>query len=163
VGIGLQGQYGMLLESGALGEEFGSGPGLAVRLRYRMRYERALGLSFEGQAFDARSPADTVGSVTRMRLILSGLELYQMFDTRTNTHKNLAVGVGLAQVSKETNDDQTEYPGDGLYVSLGGGVESFFWGTLAIDLSARYMALFQEGGANHDFQASAGLIFYAGY
>ena len=31
VGFSLQGQYGTLLSSGNLGDEFGSGPGLAVR------------------------------------------------------------------------------------------------------------------------------------
>ena len=54
VGFGVQGQYGMMLESGTLGSDFESGPGLTVRLRYRMRYERAIGLSFEGQNFDIR-------------------------------------------------------------------------------------------------------------
>src|SRR5207244_719777 len=54
VGIGIQGQYGTLLNSGGIGDQFGSGPGIAVRLRYRMRYERGIGLSFESQRFDVR-------------------------------------------------------------------------------------------------------------
>src|SRR5580765_6857879 len=54
VGIGIQGQYGMLLESGNFGKDFGQGGGLTVRLRYRLRYERATGLSFESQNFASR-------------------------------------------------------------------------------------------------------------
>lgn len=163
VGLGMQGQYGTLLESGLIGEEYGAGPGLTVRVRYRMRYERAIGLSFESQSFDARSPADSVGSLTQTTAILSGLELYQLFGTRTRTHRMVSVGVGLAQISQDTNDGGTIFPGDGLYVSAGAGIERFFYNSWAFDLSTRYMALFQEGETNHDFQISLGLIFYASY
>jgi hypothetical protein len=163
VGIGMQGQYGTLLDGGRLGEEFGSGPGLTVRLRYRMRYERALGLSFESQRFDARSPADSVGPLVRTTAILSGIELYQLFGTRTNTHRMLSAGLGLVQVSQDTNDGGTIFPGDGVFVSAGAGVERFFWNSWAWDLSSRYMAIFQDGSTNHDLQISLGLIFYASY
>jgi Outer membrane protein beta-barrel domain len=163
VGLGLQGQIGTLLESGKLGEEFGSGGGIAVRVRYRMRYERALGLSFESQSFDARNPADSLGAITKATLVTSGAEFYQLFGTRTVTHKMLSVGIGLVQVSQDTNDSGTVFPGDGLYVSAGAGLERFFWNSWAFDLSSRYMTLFQEGKTNHDFQVSLGLIFYASY
>ena len=57
VGLSVQGGYADLMTQGRLGEDYGNGPVLAVRVRYRMRYERAFGLSFEGQRFDARSSA----------------------------------------------------------------------------------------------------------
>lgn len=163
VGLGLQGQFGTMLNTGKIGSEFGSGPGLSVRLRYRMRYERALGFSFESQKFDVRDQADTTGSLTRSTAIMSGIEFYQMFGTRTNSHKNLCVGLGLAQISQDTNDGGTVFPGDGLYVSAGGGLEQFFWNSWAWDLSTRYFLLFQDGATNHDLQISLGLIFYASY
>lgn len=163
VGLGMQGQFGTLLESGRIGDEFGAGAGLSVRVRYRMRYERALGLSFENQSFDARDPADTTGALTKTSVVLSGIELYQLFGTRTNSHKMISVGLGLAQVSQDTNDGGTIFPGDGLYVSAGAGVEQFFWNSWAFDLSTRYMTIFQEGETNHDLQISLGLIFYASY
>ena len=47
VGIGIQAQGGTLLTPGDLGTEFGGGGGLAVHVRYRMRFERAIGLTFE--------------------------------------------------------------------------------------------------------------------
>ena len=37
VGVSLSGLYGTLLKAGNVGDQFGNGPGIAVRLRYRMR------------------------------------------------------------------------------------------------------------------------------
>jgi hypothetical protein len=172
VGIGAQGQFGTLLESGRIGTDYGSGPGLAVRMRYRMRYERALGLSFESQTFDAREArlADTTAFVrlndVRLKsatLILSGLDLYQMFGTRTRTTKYLSAGIGLAQTSIKLTDGETAYPGDGFYLSASAGIEHFFWRSWAYDVGVRYLSVFQDGQANHDLQGSIGLVFYASY
>jgi hypothetical protein len=169
VGLGIQGQYGMMLESGSLGTTFGSGPGLTVRLRYRMRYERGLGLSFESQSFDARellpTPMERDTAPDRVRLFTAGPEVYQMFGTRTRTHKMLSVGAGLAKVAVKLGDGETVFPvaGDGVYVSAGAGIEQFFWQSWAYDLSTRYMAVFHDRKPNHDFQISLGLIFYASY
>jgi hypothetical protein len=174
VGIGIQGQFGTMPESGTLGSDFESGPGMTIRLRYRMRYERGLGLSFESQRFDARRflPAvpDSVVDPLRvgideLRLFTAGPEIYQMFGTRSRTHKMLSVGAGLAKVAHKLSDGETAFPtaGDALYVSAGAGIEHFFWQSWAIDLSARYMTLFHDGNANHDVQVSAGFIFYASY
>src|SRR2546428_660951 len=54
VGIGVQGQGGTLLSTGDIGREFGSGGGLTVKVRYRMRFERAFGLTFDVQSLSAR-------------------------------------------------------------------------------------------------------------
>lgn len=165
IGIGIQGQYGTLLQSGDFGDQFGSGPGLTVRLRYRMRYERGFGLSFESQSFDVRTQSDTAFAPTRATFILSGAEFYQIFNTRQKVQPMISVGAGIAQIHTTLNDGETAYPlaGDGLYVSGGLGMERFVYRTLALDFSTRYMAVFQNGNVNHDFQASAGLIFYASY
>ena len=45
----------------------------------------------------------------------------------------------------------------------GAGVERFFFGSWAWDLSGRYVAVFDDGSVNHLFQASAGVIIYASY
>jgi opacity protein-like surface antigen len=158
-------QYGTLLKQGEIGEEFGSGAGLGFRLRYRMRYERALGLTFERQGFDPRnkSAADTAAANTT--LIATGLEMYQMFGTRTRTTRMLSVGVGLAQVTQKLNDDETLASGpgvgDGFFVSLGGGVEYFIWQSWAVDVSMRYHAVILHETTNHDFQIGIGVVFYA--
>jgi hypothetical protein len=165
VGIAVQGQYGTLLDQGNLGKEFGTGPGMAVRARYRMRYERALGVSFESETFDARTsqPADSLYARKQFTTILSGVEIYQMFGTRTRSTKYVCAGISLAQTSYKLNDGETEYPGDGMALTAGAGVERFFYRSWAFDLGARYLALFQDGKVNHDLQASVGLVFYASY
>jgi hypothetical protein len=176
VGLSVQGQYGTLLESGALGEDFGTGPGMAVRLRYRMRYERALGLSFESQSYDTRSnakfvdsftgqpiPSDTTFAPAKATLTTAGVDFYKMFGTRSSTTRMLSASAGLAQVHLTLNDKETEFRPDGLYLGAGAGIEKFFWGSWAWDLSARYMALFEDGSTKHLFQASLGLVVYASY
>ena len=174
VGIGVQPEFGSVLSSGDLGEEFGSGPGIAVRLRYRMRFERAMGLSFEAHSLDAREPSGRAGAFDaltdnslrdRLQLLTAGFEFYQMFDTRERTTKMLSAGVGLAQMSAHLTNGDTQYPigGDGVYLSAGAGLERFVFRSLAWDLSTRYFAIFHDGTVNHDLQISLGMIFYAAY
>jgi hypothetical protein len=175
VGVSVSGLYGTLLDGGSVGDQFGSGPGLAVRLRYRMRYERSIGLSFENHGLEPR-PGDQVNLVTgepmdpndpfaykRLNLFLYGADFYQMFGTRTKTTKLLSVGAGLAHPVFPMNGGDLQVPlfGDGAYLSLGAGVERFFWHSMAFDIGARYQAVFLDGKLNHDLQGSVGLIFYA--
>jgi hypothetical protein len=174
VGISLDGLYGTLLKSGNVGDQFGSGPGMAVRLRYRMRYERGFGLTFENHDLDAR-PGDQVDLVTgetmagnyefaynRLNVFLYGVDFYQMFGTRTKTTKLVSVGAGIAHPSFSLNDGEHEFAlSDGAYVGAGVGVERFFWQSMAFDFGARYQAVFLDGKVNHDLQATVGLIFYA--
>jgi hypothetical protein len=173
VGISLQGGYGFMLDSGPVGSVFDVGSSYAIRLRYRMRYERGIGLSFENHGPEARTkfqfdPAfPESAKADKLSLILSGIEFYQLFNTRTKTVSMLVVGAGLAQYRTELNSGETELSGetsgDGLYVSSGAGVERFFFRTWAFDFSTRYFAAFKDGKINHDLQAAAGLIFYASY
>ncbi|HTM57024.1 MAG TPA: hypothetical protein VL123_01265 [Candidatus Udaeobacter sp.] len=165
IGFSLQGQVSDFVKTGLLGKEFGSGGGIAVRVRYRMRYERALGLSFEAVNLDARAPADSSTARTRLNMLLSGADVYQMFNTDSRTQGMINLSAGLAQVHYSLRDGETEYPneGDGVYVAAGGGVERFFYRSLAFDLSARYLAVVHGGKTNHGLNASAGLIFYASY
>lgn len=167
LGVGIQGQYGSLMKSGGFGSDFGSGGGLAVRLRYRLRYERAIGLSFERQTFDARNPADSAFAERSLTLLNSSVEFYQLFGTRGKTTRMLSIGFGLVQPSKKLNDGELKVGGDdvldGAFVSLGAGIERFFYHSLGFDLNIHYQTIFQNGSTNHDIQAAAGLIFYASY
>ena len=165
VGLSAQGQYGMMLKTGSIGSDFESGPGLAVRLRYRMRYERAMGLSFESQRFDVRQPAVDDTAAHHMNAFTYGFDIYQMFGTRTRVTKWLGVGAGLVQFRRVQNDDVIDFSdnNDGVYVSLGAGVERFVWQSWALDLSGKYLTIFQAGRANHDFQAALGVVVYATY
>lgn len=180
VGLEVGGGYGALLKSGDLGNLYDAGPSFVVRARYRMRYERAIGLSFESQTIDVRTPPPpfdetdpaSVGP-TKLSLILSGLEFYQLFGSRTRTTRMIMAGAGLAQARAKLNSGDTQLidvegeaptgSGDGLYVSAGAGVERFFYRSWAWDLSTRYQAVFRNGKPNHDVQAALGVIFYASY
>lgn len=177
VGVSLSGLYGTLLDSGNVGGVFGSGPGMAMRVRYRMRYERGFGLTFENHGLDARAADSLVDlfdpegprlaandpyAYKRLSLFLYGVDFYQLFGTRTKTTKMLSVGAGLAHPIFALNDGENEYPlSDGAYLSAGAGVERFFWQSLAFDFGARYHAVFLDGKVNHDLQLSAGFILYA--
>jgi hypothetical protein len=171
VGFSGQAMAGTMAQTGSLGTDFGSGYGGAFRLRYRMRYERAMGLSFEAQNFDAREsklgalPADTVASnyIEKTTLQLAGLDIYQMFGTRTRTTKMLSAGIGIAQTSVKMTDGELSYPGDGFYLSVGAGLEHFFYRSWAFDFSTRYNAVFVNSEVNHDVQVQVGLIGYASF
>lgn len=177
VGIALQGGYGALVDTGNeenVGSEFGDGPTFTVRLRYRMRYERAIGLTFETQKMASRlerpfdpAHADSTTFPDEIKVILSGLDFYKLFGTRTPTVKMVSIGAGLAQQRVKLNSGETElsgtFSGDGLYLSAGFGIERFFYRSFAIDFSARYYAMFREGQVGHNVQAAIGIIGYAGY
>jgi opacity protein-like surface antigen len=170
VGVGAAGGYGFM--SGSVdGAVFDQGPTLAFRLRYRMRYERSLGLSFESQRFEIRDFEEAYGGDPpqppgrkNMTLVLSGIEFGQLFGTRTRTTRMLFAGAGVAQQSGRIRDsNETWFYGDGSYVSAGAGVEYFFMRSWAWDLSGRYALVFLPNTRLHDFQAALGVIFYASH
>jgi hypothetical protein len=151
----------------ALGSTYGDGGAICARLRYRMRYERALGLSFENERFNIRVPEllapDSLPGRDRLNLILSGLEFCKLFATRTPSVKMIILGAGIAQSRGHFIDGEAFFPGDGTYLSAGFGVERFFYKSWALDLSTRYMFVFLPDDHLHDIQASLGLMFYASY
>jgi len=68
-------------------------------------------------------------------------------------------------MSAHLTDGETQFPigGDGIFLSLGAGLERFTFKSWAYDLGTKYMAIFHDGKINHDVQLQAGLIFYAAY
>jgi hypothetical protein len=167
LGVGVTGQFAGLTSSGDIGSLFGSGGGIAVRVRYRMRYERAIGITFEQENFDARHSATADTMPVSEALTNTSIEFYQLYGTRTNTTRMLSAGFGLTQVRRKLKDGdfETGFPeeGDGGFISVGAGLEKFFYQSLAIDLSTHYKVIFQNHTTNHSFQVAAGLIFYASY
>lgn len=178
VGVGLSGDFGTLFKPGQLGKEFGTGPGLGVTLRYRMRYERAIGLSFHQDFLDAREsgmpegafighrdPTDSLLTRDRLNLTTTGFDFYQMFDTRTRDVKWLSLSAGLVQVSAKLSDGETQYPigSDGTFLGAGAGLERFFFRSWAVDAAVHYRALFYGSSVNHQVTGTLGLVFYAAY
>ena len=88
-----------------------------------------------------------------------------LFRSRTRTSKWIGVGAGLVQFRRVLNDEEIDFSdnNDGVYVSAGAGLERFVWQSWALDLSGKYLTVFQNGSTNHDFQASVGVIVYATY
>jgi hypothetical protein len=173
VGIGFQFAYGQLLQTGDFGNEFGGGASYDIRMRYRMRYDRAIGLSFESHRYDVNTvtPLDPNDQSTiapeRLNSSLAGFDLYQMFGTRTANVKMISISAGIAQERVKLNDGETEvsghYSGDGIFLGAGLGLERYVYRSIALDLSGRYHAIFRDGKPHHDVQAAIGFIFYAGY
>ena len=173
VGISVQGAYSQLLGTEPFANEFSGGGGYDVRLRYRMRYERAIGLSFESHRYDTKHPValDPTDQATiapdRLNSTLSGIDFYQMFGTRTASVKMLSISGGLAQERVKLNDGESElsgqFSGDSFYLGVGAGLERYVYRAIAIDLSARYNAIFRDGSPQHDVTAAIGIIMYAGY
>jgi len=167
VGFSGQAQYGALAKTGEYGSLFGNGPGYSFHARYRMRYERAIGMSFERHGFDVRDPSDTLYAPTSLTLITTTLDVYQLFGTRTATVKMLSASLGLSQGSQKLNDGETRVggvgAGDAFVLGLGAGLERFVWQSWAVDAGLRYFAHFHQQKINHDVQLYAGFIFYAGY
>jgi hypothetical protein len=178
VGVGMEGQFGGFLKSGNLGKEFDNGGVLDVHLVYRMRYERAMGLTFEQLNYGSRHvTADSSGAFPAplpafdpvyrksLNITTEGFDLYQFFRTRTRTPMYLKAGLGIAQVAAKTPDGGTIYPlqPDGYYLSAGAGLERFVYRSWALTASARYMGVFLDGSANTDLHAALGVILYAAY
>jgi len=167
IGVAIDGQYGSFLSGGGLGSEFGAGGGLGVRVRYRMQYERAIGISFERCDYTVRHNADTTFADHTVTLINTGAEFYQLFGTEGKTTRMISAGFGITQVSKKLNDGEEKLGGndvgDGGFVMLGVGLERFFVQAFGLDLNAHYELIFQNGSTNQLITASAGLVFYAGF
>ncbi len=167
LGVGLTGQFAGLAGGGDIGSTFGTGGGIAVRVRYRMRYERAIGITFEQQNYNARHAADADTMPTSEALTNTSIEFYQLFGTRTNTTRMLSAGFGLTQVRRKLKDGDFEVgkpeEGDGGFVSVGAGLEKFVYQSLGVDLNTHYQVIFQNHTTNHSFQVALGFIFYASY
>ena len=158
-------QYGSLMKGGEMGNDFNTGGGFALRLRYRMRYDRGLGLSFERHGFDPRTKSSADTAAAKLTVITTGVDVYQMFGTRTRAVKMLSAGVGLAQATQKLNSSETLLSGpgvgDGFYVSVGGEIEYYVWRSWALDFNLRYQAVILNQSTNHDFQVGVGFVFYA--
>jgi hypothetical protein len=99
-----------------------------------MRYERAIGLSFDvvhtrlarcrASLRRVRRPtAGPTALLTRdvLKLTTTGIDLYQMFGTHATHVKWLSAGAGLVQASAKLSDGEIQYPieSDGGYLSVG--------------------------------------------
>jgi hypothetical protein len=163
--LGLQGQYGTLFAGTGFADEYNHGLGLAVRVRYRIGEDQAVGVSFEGQRTDAKK--DPVGPFDPawLQSITTTIEYYQFFRTRKRTPQYLMIGGGLLQTRRHLNDGEIDFPGDGGALTVGAGTEYWWKRTLTFDFSVRYYGLIkgEDNGTTsltHGVRGAIGFHYY---
>lgn len=152
--------YGTLLGSGRFADDFNHGLGLGFALRYRNSAESSIGIGFESHQFDGKSRADSAATPVKLQMVMTTLDYYRHFNVRSRTPRYLVIGAGLMQSRQTNRNDETEFPGDGGVVKLGGGFEYWANRTLTLDVGLRYYGVLSESSLNHDVQLAVGFNFY---
>ncbi|UCF79135.1 MAG: outer membrane beta-barrel protein [Candidatus Eiseniibacteriota bacterium] len=167
--VGFQGQYGLLMGEATETEHFDNGAGYAVRLRYYLGRNRALGVSLERQSFaggDAISPDERP---EEMNVSVVTVDYFWYFDRKSQLTHYITVGAGVHHPGRDysayvsADDEWVGYSTvgpDGIALSLGAGLEYFFHRVVAVDLSARGYGLFGQDGTLGSVQAAVGFNFY---
>ncbi len=140
--------------------------GVAVRLRMAIDRQSAFGISFETLGFDrtgaeiaafeeaARDTAQTMHAA-----VVTG-EYYRYFARKAKDTPYVVAGLGWFRPEIRFGDFATRFPGSGLTLTFGGGLEHFFSRTVSLELSVRSHALFHDEGTSSSAEASLGLRFY---
>jgi hypothetical protein len=164
VSFGLQGGYGSFLGGSGFADDFSSGPNLAVRLRYRTGRESAIGLSFEGQRYDAKDAPLEPEDPEWVQVVTTTAEYYQFFSVRKRAPRYVVLGAGLAQSRRRLLNEETDFPGDGGVIILGAGTEFWWQRTISFELSARYYGILRgdDGSTlySNAAQVALGVHFY---
>ena len=163
--LGMQGGYGTLFAGTGFADEFNHGWGLAVRVRYRLNEDQAVGVSFEGQHLDAKRDPDNPTDPAWLQDLTTTVEYYQFFRTRKRTPQYLLIGAGLLQTRRHLQDGEIDFPGDGGAITVGAGTEYWWKRTLTFDLSLRYYGYIkgEDSGATsltHGVRAALGFHYY---
>jgi opacity protein-like surface antigen len=158
--IGLYGLGGALV-AGSLSETYDTGLGFAVRLRYRTARESALGLSFESQRYNAKQAPQDATDPEWVTVVNSILEYQHYFRVQKRGTRYLSAGVGLAQLRRRLESEETDFPGDGAVFALGAGTEIWWGRSLTVDLGLRYNGMLRsvDGISYYDQAIALGLGF----
>jgi hypothetical protein len=176
--FGVQGQMnGLVSASGDEYEPFslanGDGleavkAGLAVRLRIGIDRASAFGFGFEAIGYDrATSTSDLADfevssrdTAASMHISAVSGEYVRYFNRKAKQTPYAVAGVGWFRPEVRFGDTATRFPGSGVMLSLGGGMEHFFAPSVSLDISARANGLFAESGRGFGGQLAIGLRFY---
>ncbi|MCX5799813.1 MAG: hypothetical protein NTX17_00235 [Candidatus Eisenbacteria bacterium] len=158
--VGAQVQQCLLVGDAPPTDDFDSGTGFAMRLRYYLGNNRAFGISFESQVFDA-VPAPVSDDQPRGfkdAIVMADYLFY--FDRESSLSRYVVVGLGLHHPGRDYRSGSEVGP-DGLAASLGGGLEYFFHRSTSVDVSVRGYGLFGQGdGLLGSVEAAVGMNFY---
>jgi hypothetical protein len=165
--MGLHGQYGLLVGDAPAADDFDSGLGYGLRLRYYLGGNRALGISLDRQTFEGAASSPTADRPEEMNVAIITMDYYWYFDRKSDLPRYISIGAGVHHPSKDyseySNNAWVPYSKvgpDGIVVSIGAGVEHFFHRVAAVDFSVRGHALLGQGGALGSVEATMGLNFY---
>jgi hypothetical protein len=153
---------------GAWASLFEFGEGIALRVRYSLARNRAVGLSFEDQRFRRLDGLDD-SHPKQVQLSLLLVEYYFYFHRPQKLSRYLVVGGGLhrpvvrIKIEDEfTGRDVEEavFPGEDLTLTAGGGLEYVLGRRTAVDLSLRGYAHRSDPGLSATAQVALGIHYY---
>lgn len=174
--VGLFGgaQYATVTGDNRYGNDFDSGFGFNLGLRYVLGRHFSLGVDFQNQSYDAKNTARPV-EVGVDNLVITGIggELLYYRNRNSNASQYLVFGVGFYRPEIRVSDSEVIFPEESLALSAGLGVEIFIRENWGLDLSGRAIGYFGDGVAAIEegeipsegsfalgLQARAGLMFY---
>jgi len=157
--VGVQGQYGKLIGDAEATDEFDQDAGYALRLRYYLGNDRALGFSMENQRFEGVPIGGDVAQPRRMSVAVLTADYLFYFQRASALSRYVTVGVGFHHPSRNYEDGSEVGP-DGLVLTAGAGLEYFFHRVVSVDVCVRGYGLFGQGGLLGSGEAAAGLNFY---
>lgn len=162
--LGLMVQGGGILAGEEFSDTFGPGLGIGVPLRYRIGRESAFGITFAAQRYDAKERGLELEDPTYLTALTTTVEYYQYFRVRRRSPRYLFIGAGILQTRRKLESGETDFPGDGGVITLGGGTELWWKRTFAFDLMLRYSGYIKnfEGSTDftHTLQLGLGFQFY---
>lgn len=157
--VGVQGQFGFLAGDAEAAEHFDQGPGYALRLRYYLGNDRALGISMESQRFDGTPGLGLQYEPKEMTVAVFTVDYLMYFQRASALTRYLTFGAGFHHPGREYKDGSEVGP-DGLALTAGAGFEYFFHKVASVDVCVRGYGLFGQGGLLGSGEAAAGLNFY---
>jgi len=157
--VGALVQQGMLVGDAAPTDEFDTGTGYGMRLRYYLGSSRAFGISFENQVFDAKPSSLSADQPKEFRAAVVTLDYLWYFDRKSTLSRYATVGLGVHHPVSEYKLDSK--PGrDGIVGCIGGGLEYFFHRSTSIDISVKGYGLLGQGGFLGSVEVAGGISFY---
>jgi hypothetical protein len=175
IGLSVSGLYGAVTGNSRYGQEFSSGPGMAIGLRYVTSRHISLGLSFHSQRYDANETGQALDDLD-LRMTDIRFDTYYYRDRGANAPQYFLVGIGLFRPEVRHSANEISFPTENLVLCAGMGAEVFIRETWGLDFSARATGYFgngfspeeiaagdqtvSEGNFSAGFQGQIGLFYY---
>ncbi len=174
--IGLTGglTYAWMSGDSRYGNNFDSGLGLTLGLRYVLNDHWSLGGAFLAQNFDASG--DAADRIKKLAMTILLLETYYYGNRRANAAQYLSLGIGLYRPEIHgQGSSEVAFPSESLTLVAGLGTEVFIVESFGLELSGRAFGYFGDGVTPEEtasgielatgsfsfaLQGQVGIIFY---